>query len=91
MMPLREKLLGIYSEAGAHAYFGESVTTLEHSQQTAHFARLANASNALVLAALLHDIGHLIESAPKFDDWAVDARHEDSSGRGPRSLATPGG
>src|SRR5579862_6548922 len=81
-MQLCEKLLTIYTAAGAHAYFGESVTTLEHSLQTAHYARLANASNALILAALLHDIGHLIESAPAdFADWALDARHEESGGR----------
>jgi phosphonate degradation associated HDIG domain protein len=81
-MRLREKLLAIYSVAGAHTYYGESVTTLEHSLQTAHFARLANASDALVLAALLHDIGHLIDSAPAdLNDWAQDARHEESGGR----------
>jgi [1-hydroxy-2-(trimethylamino)ethyl]phosphonate dioxygenase len=81
-MHLSDSLSAIYSEAGAHAYFGESVTTLEHSLQTAHFARLANASDALVLAALLHDIGHLIDSAPPdFTDWCKDARHEESGSR----------
>jgi phosphonate degradation associated HDIG domain protein len=81
-MNLRDKLSAIYSEAGAHAYFGEPVTTLEHSLQTAYFARLANASDALVIAALLHDIGHLIESAPAdLADWATDAHHEESGGR----------
>src|ERR1700743_234492 len=81
-MKLCERLLTLYSHAGAHAYFGEAVTTLEHSLQAAHFAQLANASNALVLAALLHDVGHLIASAPTdFAEWTVDARHEESGGR----------
>jgi phosphonate degradation associated HDIG domain protein len=81
-MKLRDKLLAVYSEAGAHAYFGEAVTTLQHSLQTAHFAALANASKPLVLGALLHDIGHLIDSAPaSLEDWANDARHEESGGR----------
>jgi hypothetical protein len=40
-MNVRHTLLAIYSEVGAYAYFGESVTTLEHSLQAAHFARLA--------------------------------------------------
>jgi phosphonate degradation associated HDIG domain protein len=81
-MNMRDTLFAIYSEAGAQAYFGESVTTLQHSLQTAHFARLANASNALLLAALLHDIGHLLDSAPSdLDDWAEDARHEESGSR----------
>jgi phosphonate degradation associated HDIG domain protein len=81
-MPLHDSLSAIYREAGAHMYFGESVTTLEHSLQTAHFARLANASDALILAALLHDIGHLIDFAPPdLGDWAKDARHEESGSR----------
>ena len=82
MRDVRGELLSLYAEAGAHAYFGESVTTLEHSLQAAHFARQENASDALVLAALLHDIGHLIGSAPTdFGEWHEDARHEESGAR----------
>jgi phosphonate degradation associated HDIG domain protein len=74
---LSDELWGIYSSRGADAYFGEVVTTLEHSLQAAHFAQRANAPDALILAALLHDIGHLIDSAPTdFADWQRDARHE---------------
>ena len=80
-MTLSEQLWAIYSGRGAHAYFGEVVTTLEHSLQTAHFAQESNAPEALVLAALLHDIGHLIDAAPSdFADWESDARHEVSGG-----------
>jgi phosphonate degradation associated HDIG domain protein len=76
-MTLSEQLWAIYSGRGADAYFGEAVTTLEHSLQAAHFAQESNASDALVLAALLHDIGHLIDSAASdFADWQSDARHE---------------
>jgi phosphonate degradation associated HDIG domain protein len=81
-----QRLVSIYSGRGAAAYFGEAVTTIEHSLQAAHFARASNASDALVIAALLHDIGHLIEPAP--DDiaaWRTDGRHEVS---GSRWLAT---
>src|SRR5580698_7424199 len=81
-MLMRDRLSAIYSAAGAYAYFGESVTTLEHSLQTAHFAQMANASNSLVLAALLHDLGHLIEpAAADLGDWAEDARHEETGSR----------
>ena len=80
-MTLTEQLWGIYSGRGAGAYFGESVSTLEHSLQAAHFAQESNASDALVVAALLHDIGHLIDAAPAdFADWQSDARHEVSGG-----------
>jgi phosphonate degradation associated HDIG domain protein len=76
-MTLTEQLCAIYSSRGAGAYFGEVVTTLEHSLQAAYFAQESNASDALVVAALLHDIGHLIDSAPAdFADWQSDARHE---------------
>jgi [1-hydroxy-2-(trimethylamino)ethyl]phosphonate dioxygenase len=85
-MTLTEQLLSIYSGRGAGAYFGESVTTLEHSLQAAHFAVAANAPDALVIAALLHDIGHLIEPAAEdIADWQTDRRHEVS---GSRWLAT---
>ena len=76
-MTLGEQLWTIYSSRGAAAYFGEVVTTLEHSLQAAYFAQESRAADALVLAALLHDIGHLIDSAPPdFAGWQSDARHE---------------
>ena len=37
---------------------GEEVTLAEHMLQTAHFARQDGASDELIAAALLHDIGH---------------------------------
>jgi [1-hydroxy-2-(trimethylamino)ethyl]phosphonate dioxygenase len=79
---MTDQLVSIYSSRGAAAYFGEVVTTIEHSLQAAHFARASNAADALVIAALLHDIGHLIEPAPEdFADWRKDARHEVSGSR----------
>ena len=58
---MTDQLVSIYSSRGAAAYFGEAVSTVEHSLQAAHFAQASNAADALVIAALLHDIGHLIE------------------------------
>jgi [1-hydroxy-2-(trimethylamino)ethyl]phosphonate dioxygenase len=49
-------------------YFGESVSIREHSLQAAYFAQASGAKQALVVAALLHDVGHLIDPAP--DDIA---------------------
>jgi len=49
----------------------------EHALQAAHFAQTAAAPPELVVAALLHDIGHLLEDVP--DDiaaWSADAHHE---------------
>lgn len=62
---------------GGEQYTGEPVSHLEHACQTASFAQRAGAAPALVAAALLHDIGHLLSgldgtpSAQGHDD-----RHE---------------
>ena len=55
-MTLHEQLWAIYSSRGAGAYFGEVVTTLEHSLQAAYFAQQSNAADALVVA--LNKLGH---------------------------------
>jgi phosphonate degradation associated HDIG domain protein len=81
-MTIVDDLLAIYDERGAEAYFGESVSVTEHALQSAYFAQRAKAPAALIVAALLHDIGHLIEEVPDdFGDWSSDARHEVSGAR----------
>src|SRR4051794_33510456 len=54
-------------------YIGEAVSQLEHALQCAALARDAGGSHALVLAALLHDVGHLCaaESAPRMQGLGV--------------------
>jgi len=72
-----EEILGLYARQGSEAYFGECVSMTEHGLQAAHFAREAGASPALVVAALLHDIGHLVEDvANDIAEWTADAAHE---------------
>lgn len=72
-----DEVFSIYGGRGAEAYFGEPVTVTEHCLQAAHFAQACGAADALVLAALLHDIGHLIAPAPDdIADWTTDAGHE---------------
>jgi [1-hydroxy-2-(trimethylamino)ethyl]phosphonate dioxygenase len=79
---IAEEILTIYAEQGAGAYLGEPVSVNEHALQSAYFAEAAGASEALVLAALLHDIGHLIEAAPDdIGEWHSDAQHEISGSR----------
>ena len=51
---------GLFARHGAEQYSGEPVTQLEHALQTAHFAEQCEASDALVTACLLHDLGHLL-------------------------------
>ncbi len=74
---ITDELLSIYDGPGAAAYFGEAVTVTQHSLQAAFFAQRSDAPDDLIVAALLHDIGHLIEPAPAdIADWKTDARHE---------------
>jgi len=55
-----KEIIDLFSEVGAADYIGEPVTQVEHSCQAAEFARRAGYSEAVRLAALFHDIGHLI-------------------------------
>ncbi len=76
-MSITGEILAIYAARGLDAYFGERVSMTEHALQTAYFAEQAGAPQALVLAALLHDIGHLLEPLPAdIGDWTSDAHHE---------------
>jgi phosphonate degradation associated HDIG domain protein len=69
--------LEILRVRGAAAYVGEPVTIAAHCLQTAALAASAGASDALIVAALLHDIGHLLHSAgADATDRGIDPRHE---------------
>ena len=50
----------LFARKGGRAYDGEGVTQLEHALQTATRAEDEGASPALITAALLHDLGHLL-------------------------------
>ncbi|HUO21560.1 MAG TPA: HD domain-containing protein [Caulobacteraceae bacterium] len=72
-LPSLEALERLYAERGERSY-GEGVTQIEHALQCAALAQVDGAPPSLVVAALLHDVGHLFED----DDDAPedDARHE---------------
>ena len=57
--PIVDHLVALVAAMAEHTY-GERVDMLQHSLQTAARARAAGASAALTVAALLHDIGHVI-------------------------------
>jgi len=50
----------IFADRGGEQYAGEPVTQLEHALQTAERAEAEGASDELVTAALLHDLGHML-------------------------------
>ncbi|WP_327399261.1 TauD/TfdA family dioxygenase [Streptomyces sp. NBC_01288] len=53
-----DELAELFAGEGASAYLGEEVTMAQHMLQAAARAEEAGAPDALVAAALLHDLGH---------------------------------
>ncbi|MFT3920922.1 MAG: HD domain-containing protein [Myxococcales bacterium] len=75
--PTTEEVLELFRRHGNSQYGGEAVTQLEHALQAATFAEREGALPALVAAALLHDVGHLLHDLPDdVPDQGVDDRHE---------------
>lgn len=50
-----------YRRFGSRDYIGESISQIEHACQAAYLAEQDKSSLELIIAAFLHDIGHLIE------------------------------
>jgi phosphonate degradation associated HDIG domain protein len=53
-------IAALFDRHGQVEYSGEGVMQLEHALQSAQLAEAEGAGDALVTAALLHDIGHLL-------------------------------
>ncbi|MCF8468184.1 MAG: HD domain-containing protein [Sneathiella sp.] len=67
----------IFARRGAEEYLGEAVTISEHMFQTAHLAEEAGASEELIVAALLHDIGHFTNEFPdNAAELGIDSHHD---------------
>ncbi|MEO1496215.1 MAG: phosphonate degradation HD-domain oxygenase [Planctomycetota bacterium] len=67
----------LFEVRGASLYGGEGVTQLEHGLQAAMLAEQEGADPALIVAALLHDVGHLLHDLPDdAPDNGVDDVHE---------------
>jgi phosphonate degradation associated HDIG domain protein len=81
-MNVVDDILTLFNKRGASAYFGERVSMAEHGLQAAYFAQQEAAPPALVIAALLHDVGHLLAELPDdIADWSTDGRHEELGSR----------
>ncbi len=67
-----------FRASGAAAYLGEPVTLRQHMLQAAVAAELDGAPPELVVAALLHDYGHLIHGGDEdAADHGLDTEHEE--------------
>jgi len=54
------EICALFEAKGGRMYSGEPVTQLEHALQSATLAETAGADAATITAALLHDLGHLL-------------------------------
>jgi predicted HD phosphohydrolase len=80
-----EEIIDLYAAWGGEHY-SESVTQTAHAVQCANLAALHGAPAHLVVAALLHDIGHLIDLATN-DGREIHDRDTSHEATGSRSLA----
>src|SRR5215831_14235776 len=73
-----DDLFAWLSSAGA-VHYDEQVTQLQHALQTAELARQEHATEPDIVAALLHDIGHLlVHGHQDTDDFlGRDLQHEE--------------
>jgi phosphonate degradation associated HDIG domain protein len=76
-----DEIVFLMRDSGGDQYFGEAVTKLQHAEQCAWHARQAGADEELVLAALLHDIGHLLDTEDSVRHERVGVVNHDEVGR----------
>lgn len=71
-------LFDVYRTVGEADYIGEPVSQVEHAAQAAHRASRAGARAEAVVAAFLHDVGHLCadEAAARMDGLGVVAHEQ---------------
>ncbi len=55
----------LYDKYGSNQYDGEEVTQLQHMYQSAEFAQAQGFDEEVILAAFLHDIGHICAAEEK--------------------------
>ena len=78
MSDVYNEIYDIFTNQVSREYLGEDVTLVDHALQCAELAIQDNSPKNLVVAALLHDIGHLLidESVEAFKD-GIDLHHDE--------------
>jgi phosphonate degradation associated HDIG domain protein len=66
----------LFDEHGSKPYSDEAITQLEHALQTAALAEEHGASDSLIAAALLHDLGHMVAAPARVDPKSTDDLHQ---------------
>lgn len=70
----------IFRRRGGEEYLGEPVTMAEHMLQGAYFAEQRGEEEEIIVAALLHDIGHFTSEFGTFSMDDTHDRHHEEAG-----------
>ena len=81
-----ESLFATFEERG-NEHYGEDVTQIEHALQCAALARHDQASNSLIVAALFHDVGHLVANSQDDNLERLAADDDEHEALGARILS----
>jgi len=60
---IADEIIQLFKAHGGSEYAGEKVTQLEHMYQAAELAKQEGFEEEVILAAFLHDIGHICEAS----------------------------
>lgn len=83
-----DEVLGLLAGPGRTLSYGEGVTQLAHALQCAKCAAAVTADEEVILAALLHDIGHICD--PSAEQMAAEIGIVDHEGIGAQFLLERG-
>lgn len=73
---IADRIIELYETQG-HADYGECLSERDHALQCAFFAARGGEPGHIIVACLLHDIGHLLHGLGEdIAEQGVDARHE---------------
>ena len=67
-----DKIFSLFKKHGNSDYIGENVTQLSHAIQAAMLAEERKFGNDMIVACLLHDIGHLVGIENKEEEMKDD-------------------
>lgn len=76
---IANEIILLYEQYGGSEYAGEKVTQLEHMVQAARLAEQEGYDEEVILAAFLHDVGHICVSAQEenaMDGWGIKDHEE---------------
>ena len=77
MSQVFQEIEKIFTTGISEEYLGEDVKLVEHMLQCGDLAKEAGAPDYLVVASLLHDIGHLlVDDAVGAQDSGIDMHHD---------------